>query len=338
MAIRKINPTSPGQRGMSCFEFDEITTDKPEKSLLEPIRKRAGRNNQGKITCRHKGGGAKRAYRKIDYKREKFGVPGTVKTIEYDPNRNTRISLVFYADGEKRYILTPQNLNVGDVIVAGPEADIKTGNALPLYAIPLGTNVHCIELKPHKGAQIVRTAGGSAQVMAKEGNYVTIKLVDKDTKEVIKESAPNNAAPVTPVVVNVNAPEGCKNACPTKAQTITKYRYQTLSTLPVKLAAIGGHSFAQNTSLKIASIPNNISKIGNGAFANCLSLKVVDIPESVTSIGYNAFFHCPKLNKINYSGTCKQWRKVKRGSNWLANSGTTIVTCSDGALKVNPYK
>ena len=120
MAIRKINPTSPGQRGMSRFEFDEITTDKPEKSLLEPIKKHAGRNNQGKITCRHKGGGHKRAYRKIDYKREKFGVPGTVKTVEYDPNRNTRISLVFYADGEKRYILTPQNLNVGDVIVSGP--------------------------------------------------------------------------------------------------------------------------------------------------------------------------------------------------------------------------
>ena len=176
MAIRKINPTSPGQRGMSCFEFDEITTDKPEKSLLTPIKKCAGRNNQGKITCRHKGGGHKRAYRKIDFKREKFGIPATVKSIEYDPNRNTRISLVFYADGEKRYILTPQNLNVGDVIVSGPDADIKPGNALPLYAIPLGTIVHNIEMKPGKGAQLVRSAGASAQLMAKEGAFAQVRL------------------------------------------------------------------------------------------------------------------------------------------------------------------
>ena len=186
MAIRKINPTSPGQRGMSCFEFDEITTDKPEKSLLTPIKKCAGRNNQGKITCRHKGGGHKRAYRKIDFKREKFGIPATVKSIEYDPNRNTRISLVFYADGEKRYILTPQNLNVGDVIVSGPDADIKPGNALPLYAIPLGTIVHNIEVKPHKGAQMVRTAGAGAQVMAKEGEYVTLKLPSSEMRMVSK--------------------------------------------------------------------------------------------------------------------------------------------------------
>ena len=187
MAIRKINPTSPGQRGMSRFEFDEITTDKPEKSLLEPIKKHAGRNNQGKITCRHKGGGHKRAYRKIDYKREKFGVPATVKTVEYDPNRNTRISLVFYADGEKRYILTPQNLNVGDVIVSGPEAEIKAGNALPLYAIPLGTIVHNVELIPGRGGKMVRSAGNFAQVMAKEGNYVTIKLPSGEMRMVRKE-------------------------------------------------------------------------------------------------------------------------------------------------------
>ncbi|MDD3593292.1 MAG: 50S ribosomal protein L2 [Candidatus Gastranaerophilales bacterium] len=186
MAIRKINPTSPGQRGMSRFEFDEITTDKPEKSLLEPIKKQAGRNNTGKITCRHKGGGHKRAYRKIDFKRDKFNVPGTVKTVEYDPNRNVRISLVFYADGEKRYILTPQQLNVGDVIVSGPDAEIKVGNALPLYAIPLGTIVHNIEMKPNKGAQLVRSAGGGAQVMAKEGEFVTLKLPSSEMRMVNK--------------------------------------------------------------------------------------------------------------------------------------------------------
>ncbi|MDD3437458.1 MAG: 50S ribosomal protein L2 [Candidatus Gastranaerophilales bacterium] len=132
MAIRKINPTSPGQRGMTKSDYQEITTDKPEKSLLKPLKKHSGRNNTGRITCRHKGGGSKQAYRMIDFKREKFGIPATVKTIEYDPNRNVRISLVFYADGEKRYILTPDGLNVGDVIVSGPEAQIQTGNAVPL--------------------------------------------------------------------------------------------------------------------------------------------------------------------------------------------------------------
>ena len=187
MAIRKINPTSPGQRGMSRYEFDEITTDKPEKSLLEPIKKRAGRNNQGKITCRHKGGGHKRAYRKIDYKREKFGVPATVKTVEYDPNRNTRISLVFYADGEKRYILTPEGLNVGDTIVSGPEAPVQTGNAIPLELIPLGTFVHNIEMIPGRGGILVRAAGNSAQVMAKEGNYVTVKLPSGEMRMIRKE-------------------------------------------------------------------------------------------------------------------------------------------------------
>ena len=187
MAIRKINPTSPGQRGMTKSDFAEITTNKPEKSLLKDLRKTAGRNNTGRITCRHKGGGHKRAYRVIDFKREKFGIPAVVKTIEYDPNRNVRISLVVYADGEKRYILTPHGLNVGDTIVSGKDADILTGNALPLEMIPLGTMVHCVELEPGKGGKIVRTAGGAAQLMAKEGNYVTLKMASSEMRMVRKE-------------------------------------------------------------------------------------------------------------------------------------------------------
>ena len=156
MAIRKINPTSPGQRGMMKSDYQEVTTQTPEKSLLMKIKKTAGRNNTGRITCRHKGGGVKQSYRVIDFRREKFGVPATVKTIEYDPNRNVRISLVFYADGEKRYILTPEGLNVGDIIVSGPEATVQTGNALPLELIPLGTIVHNIEMIPGRGAKLVR--------------------------------------------------------------------------------------------------------------------------------------------------------------------------------------
>lgn len=187
MAIRKINPTSPGQRGMTKSDFAEITTDKPEKSLLKCLRKTAGRNNTGRITCRHKGGGHKRAYRVVDFKREKFGIPAVVKTIEYDPNRNVRISLVVYADGEKRYILTPHGLNVGDTIISGPTADILTGNALPLELIPLGTMVHCVELEPGRGGKMVRTAGGAAQLMAKEGNYVTLKMASSEMRMVRKE-------------------------------------------------------------------------------------------------------------------------------------------------------
>ena len=187
MAIRKINRTSPGQRGMTKSDFAEITTSKPEKSLLKDLRKTAGRNNTGRITCRHKGGGHKRAYRVIDFKREKFGIPAVVKTIEYDPNRNVRISLVVYADGEKRYILTPHGLNVGDTIVSGPNADILTGNALPLEMIPLGTMVHCVELEAGRGGKMVRTAGGAAQLMAKEGNYVTLKLASSEMRMVRKE-------------------------------------------------------------------------------------------------------------------------------------------------------
>jgi large subunit ribosomal protein L2 len=168
-------------------DYQEVTTSTPEKSLLKPLKKHSGRNNTGRITCRHKGGGVKRAYRMIDFKREKFGVPATVKTIEYDPNRNVRISLVFYADGEKRYILTPDGISVGDVVVSGPDAPIQNGNALPLDLIPLGTMVHNIELAAGRGGKMVRAAGNAAQVMAKEGNYVTIKLPSSEMRMVRKE-------------------------------------------------------------------------------------------------------------------------------------------------------
>ena len=187
MGTRKINPTSPGQRGMIKSDYSEITTSTPEKSLLKPIRKQAGRNNTGRITCRHKGGGHKQAYRVIDFKRDKFGVPGVVQSIEYDPNRNVRISLVVYADGEKRYILTPHDLKVGDKIVSGPDAEIQVGNALPLELIPLGTIIHNIELIPGRGGKMVRTAGAGAQLMAKDGNYVTIKMPSSEMRMVRKE-------------------------------------------------------------------------------------------------------------------------------------------------------
>ncbi len=187
MATRKINPTSPGQRGMTRPDFSEITAGAPEKSLLRPLTKTGGRNNTGRITTRHIGGGHKRQYRVIDFKREKFGVIGFVKTVEYDPNRNVRISLVVYADGEKRYILTPEGLNVGDVIVSGSDVDIKTGNALPLENIPLGTLIHNIEMEPKRGGKMVRAAGQSAQLMAKDGDYVTVKLPSGEMRMVRKE-------------------------------------------------------------------------------------------------------------------------------------------------------
>lgn len=186
MGIRKLNPTTPAQRGMTTSDYSELTTSTPEKSLIKVLKKNAGRNNQGVITCRHKGGGSKRQYRVIDFKRDKFGVPGTVKTIEYDPNRNVRISLVSYADGEKRYILSPHDLMVGDSVQSGPDAEIKVGNALPLTNIPLGSIVHNIELVPGNGGQMVRSAGASAQVMAKEGDYVTIKLPSSEMRMVHK--------------------------------------------------------------------------------------------------------------------------------------------------------
>ncbi|MBS3887111.1 MAG: 50S ribosomal protein L2 [Firmicutes bacterium] len=176
MAIKKFVPTSPGRRFMTVRTFQEITTTEPEKSLLEPLKKKAGRNAQGRITVRHQGGGHKRKYRIIDFKRDKVGVPAKVATIEYDPNRSANIALLHYADGEKRYILAPVGVTVGTEILAGAGADIKPGNAMPLKAIPVGTLIHNIELKVGKGGQMVRSAGASAQLMAKEGKYAHVRL------------------------------------------------------------------------------------------------------------------------------------------------------------------
>ncbi|MDQ7030236.1 MAG: 50S ribosomal protein L2 [Ardenticatenia bacterium] len=176
MGIKVYKPTSPGRRGMTGYDFSEITKTEPERSLVEPLKKHAGRNNQGRITVRHRGGGHKRKYRIIDWKRDKDGIPARVASIEYDPNRSARIALVVYADGEKRYIIAPVGLKVGDVIMSGPEAEIRVGNALPLADIPVGTVIHNIELEPGRGAQLVRAAGTSAQLMAKEGDYATVRL------------------------------------------------------------------------------------------------------------------------------------------------------------------
>jgi len=176
MAIKLYKPTSPGRRDMSGFTFEEITRSKPERSLLAPMRKKAGRNHRGKITIRHRGGGHKRRYRIIDFKRDKLGIPARVASIEYDPNRSARIALLFYADGEKRYIIAPQSMKVDDRTMSGPEADIRVGNALPLANIPLGTMIHNIELQPGRGGQLVRAAGTSAQLMAREGKYAHVRL------------------------------------------------------------------------------------------------------------------------------------------------------------------
>ncbi len=176
MAIKKIKPTSPGRRFQRYSAFNEITSTTPEKCLLKIIKKTGGRNVNGRITCRHHGGGHKRQYRIIDFKRDKIGIPARVASIEYDPNRSARIALLHYIDGEKRYILAPQNLSVDDRIMSGPDADIKPGNTLPLSNIPLGTHIHNIELRTGKGGQIVRSAGTFAQLMAKEDRYALIKL------------------------------------------------------------------------------------------------------------------------------------------------------------------
>lgn len=187
MAVKKVKPTSPGRRAQSYTSFDEITSTTPEKSLLRAIKKTGGRNVHGRITCRHRGGGHKRHYRVIDFKRDKIGIPAKVATIEYDPNRSARIALLHYADGEKRYILAPVNLKVGDTVVSGPEADIKPGNTLPLINIPLGTHIHNVELHLGKGGQIVRSAGTYAQLMAKEGSYALIKLPSGEVRMVISK-------------------------------------------------------------------------------------------------------------------------------------------------------
>ena len=187
MGIRKYNPTTPGLRGMTVSTFEEITTDKPEKSLTVTLKKHSGRNSRGKITVRHRGGGYRPKYRIIDFKRDKDGVPGTVATIEYDPNRSANIALINYADGEKRYIVAPNKLSVGDVIESGPDADIKIGNALPVANIPVGTIIHNIELKPGKGAQLVRSAGNGAQLMAKEGKFASLRLPSGEVRKIRQE-------------------------------------------------------------------------------------------------------------------------------------------------------
>ncbi|GGN62757.1 MULTISPECIES: 50S ribosomal protein L2 [Oceanobacillus] len=185
MAIKKFKPTSNGRRNMSVSSFTEITTDTPEKTLLAPLNKRAGRNNQGRITVRHQGGGHKRQYRLIDFKRDKDGIPGRVATVEYDPNRTANIALVHYADGEKRYILAPKGIQVGQVVESGAEADIKTGNALPLENIPVGTIIHNVELKPGRGGQLARSAGAEAQILGREGKYTLVRLASGEVRLVL---------------------------------------------------------------------------------------------------------------------------------------------------------
>ena len=176
MGIKQYKPTSPGRRSMSVADFREITCDVPEESLIEPLRKKGGRNNAGRITCRHRGGGHKRQYRIVDFKRNRIGVPAVVKAIEYDPNRSARLALLFYTDGVKSYILAPDHLKVGDEVVSSRNADIKPGNALPLRFIPLGTVIHNIEFKRGKGGQMVRSAGAAAQLMAKDESYAHVRL------------------------------------------------------------------------------------------------------------------------------------------------------------------
>ncbi len=184
MPLKIYRPTSPGRRGMSGSTFEEITKSKPEKSLLLPLKKRAGRNSQGRVTVRHRGKGAKRMLRIIDFKRDKIGVPGRVTAIEYDPNRSARIALIYYADGEKRYILAPSELNVGDVIKSGSDAEVKPGNALPLKSIPSGTLIHNIELEKGRGGKLVRSAGDVAQLMAKEGEYTLVRLPSSEVRRI----------------------------------------------------------------------------------------------------------------------------------------------------------
>ena len=187
MSIRTYKPTTPSRRNMTNSTFDEITTNTPEKSLLVSLTKTGGRNNQGVITCRHIGGGNKRKYRLVDFRRDKDNIPATVKTIEYDPNRNARICLVSYADGEKRYILCPSGLKVGDKVISGDTADIIVGNALKLKNIPEGTLVHNVELKPGKGGQMCRAAGAQAQVLGSEGKYVILRLASGEVRKVLGE-------------------------------------------------------------------------------------------------------------------------------------------------------
>ena len=185
MPIKQFQPTTPGRRNASGYTFEELTKKRPERSLVESLKKRhAGRNNQGRLTVRHRGGGNKRLYRRIDWKREKYGVPARVAAIEYDPNRSARIALLHYADGEKRYILAPNQVAVDDMLMSGPDAELRVGNAMPLLNLPTGTQVHNVELNPGRGGQLVRTAGASAQLMAKEGGYALLRLPSSEMRRV----------------------------------------------------------------------------------------------------------------------------------------------------------
>ena len=186
MAVKIYKPVTPGRRGMTGYSFEEITKDKPEKSLTVIKKERSGRNSYGRVTVRHRGGGHRRMIRIVDFKREKLGIPAVVNAIEYDPNRTARLALLFYADGEKRYIIAPVGLKVGDKLLSGPTAEIKIGNSLPLASIPIGTTIHNIELKPGKGGQLVRAAGGSAQLMAKEGDYAQVRLPSGEVRLVLQ--------------------------------------------------------------------------------------------------------------------------------------------------------
>ena len=204
MAIKKFKPTSPSRRQMTVTDYSGLSKVAPERSLLEPIKKNAGRNSYGRITVRHRGGGNRRKYRVIDFKRERFGITATVQTLEYDPNRSAFIALVQYEDGEKRYIIAPQDLKVGDKIVSGPEADIKPGNALPLINIPVGTFLHNIELYPGKGAQLARSAGNTAQLMAKENGMALLRLPSGELRNVPANCMATVGVVSNPEHANVN--------------------------------------------------------------------------------------------------------------------------------------
>jgi len=199
MGIKSYKPNTPGQRFKTVSDFAQVTTGSPEKSLLKPLNKSGGRNNKGRMTSRHRGGGHKRMYRVIDYKRNKYGIPAKVASIEYDPNRTARIALLVYADGEKTYILAPDKLNVGDVVMSGENAEIKDGNSLPLEKIPVGLTIHAIEMKPLKGAQLVRSAGTAAQLMAREGKYAMLKLPSGEVRKI-----PVNCYATVGVVSNID--------------------------------------------------------------------------------------------------------------------------------------
>ncbi len=204
MPIRKYKPTSPARRSMSVSTFEEITKKRPERSLIEPLKKHAGRNNRGRITTRHQGGRQKRFYRIIDFKRNKIGVPAKVAAIEYDPNRSARIALLFYADGEKRYMLAPLGVKVGDMVVAGPDAPIRVGNALPLRNIPVGTIIHNVELKPRAGGQLARSAGSFAQLIGRDGDWSQLRLASGEIRRVRSECMASIGAVSNPDHQNVN--------------------------------------------------------------------------------------------------------------------------------------